>query len=110
MTATYFDRALAYAQRVVDGAEVAGKFERLACTRFLRDLATEGDSDFPYVLDHAAGGRACQFMELLPHIKGEWAKPVYADGKLSYAKLKLEPWQNVYMIARRKEVDRVIAF
>jgi phage terminase large subunit-like protein len=93
MSATYFDRALAYAERVVAGDEVAGKYERLACARFLRDLEREGDADFPFVLDRAAGGRACLFMELLPHIKGEWAKPIYVDGQLTYAKLKLEPWQ-----------------
>ena len=90
---TYFDRALSYAQRVVSGEETAGRFERLACQRFLRDLEREGTEAFPYVLDRAAGGRICRFIELLPHIKGEWAKPVYIDGKLGYAKLKLEDWQ-----------------
>lgn len=94
MTATtYFERALSYAQRVVGGEEVAGRFERLACQRFLRDLDREGGDDFPYVLDRVAGARICLFIELLPHIKGEWAKPVYVDGKLGYAKLRLEDWQ-----------------
>lgn len=93
MSNAYFDRLLAYAQRVASGAEVAGLFERLACERLLRDLAREGTDEFPYVLDHAAGARACRFIELLPHIKGEWAKPVYVDGAFSYAKLVLEPWQ-----------------
>lgn len=93
MTATYFDRALDYAQRVVGGQEVAGLYERLACQRFVRDLAHAGTDEFPYVLDHAAGGRACRFIELLPHIKGEWAKPVYVDGGYQYAKLVLDPWQ-----------------
>jgi hypothetical protein len=49
--ATYFDRALAYARRVVDGAEVAGRFERLACQRFLRDLERQGSDGFPYLFD-----------------------------------------------------------
>ncbi len=92
-TSTYFDLIIAYAQRVVDGTEVAGRFERLACQRFQRDLAREGTPDFPYVLDRTLGHRACKFVELLPHIKGEWARPVYIDGKLGYAKLHLEPWQ-----------------
>jgi phage terminase large subunit-like protein len=90
---TYFDRLLAYAQRVVTGGEVAGKFERLACARFLRDLAHEGTDEFPYVLDRAAGARACVFIELLPHIKGEWARPVYKDGRLQRMRIKLEDWQ-----------------
>lgn len=89
----YFERAMGYAQRIVGGLEVAGRLERLKCARFLRDLERSGTADFPYVLDRAAGARACRFMELMPHIKGEWAKPVYIDGRLQYAKLKLEPWQ-----------------
>ncbi len=93
MAASYFDRALAYAQRVIAGDEVAGLYERLACQRFVRDLEREGSDAFPFVLDRAAGARSCRFFELLPHIKGEWAKPVYVDGKLGYAKLRLEDWQ-----------------
>lgn len=90
---SYFERAQAYARRVAVGEEVAGLYERLACERFLRDLDRQGDSDFPYIFDEAAGSRECRFLELLPHIKGEWAKPVYVDGKLGYAKLRLEDWQ-----------------
>lgn len=89
----YFERMVAYARRVVDGDEVAGRFERMACARLFRDLEREGSDEFPYVLDRAAGARVCKFMELLPHIKGEWAKPVYVDGKLQYAKLELGDWQ-----------------
>jgi len=92
-TAGYFERVLGYAQRVTSGQEVAGRLERLKCARFLRDLDRAGASDWPYVLDRAAGARACRFVELMPHIKGEWARPVYIDGKLQYAKLKLEDWQ-----------------
>lgn len=92
---SYFERAQAYARRVVAGEEVAGLYERLACQRFLRDLerAESGDDAFPYIFDEAAGARACRFLELLPHIKGEWAKPVYVNGKIGYAKLRLEDWQ-----------------
>lgn len=91
--ATYAERALAYAQRVVDGLEVAGKYERLACKRYLRDLERQGSEDFPYVINERAGSRECQFIELLSHIKGEWAKPIYVDGKITYAKIRLEDWQ-----------------
>lgn len=111
MTPTpYFDRALAYAQRVVSGDEVAGRFERLACQRFLHDLARAGTAKFPYVLDHAAGARVCTFIELLPHIKGEWAKPIYLDGKLGYAKLRLEDWQvfNELQLFGWKHVDSAL--
>jgi phage terminase large subunit-like protein len=90
---TYLERAVAYAQRVKSGAELAGRLERLACERFLGDLERQGRADFPYVLDEAQGARACRFIELLPHIKGEWAKPIYVDGKLGYAKIALGDWQ-----------------
>lgn len=90
---SYFDRAKAYARRLVDGTEVAGRYERLAAQRFLRDLERQGSADFPYVIDEAKGNRACRFHELLPHIKGEWAKPEYIDGKFHYAKIRLEDWQ-----------------
>lgn len=73
--------------------EVAGKYERLACKRFLRDLERQGTEAFPYVIDLKLGGRACQFQELLCHIKGEWAKPIYEDGMVRYAKISLEDWQ-----------------
>lgn len=93
MSISYFQRALGYAQRVVRGEEAAGLLERLACQRFLRDLERQGADDFPYTLDEARGARACRFMELLPHIKGEWAKPVYIDGHFEYSKISLEDWQ-----------------
>lgn len=93
MNTSYGQRALAYAERVVAGEEVAGKYEILACKRFLRDLARQNTEEFPYVIDERLGARECQFIELLSHIKGEWAKPIYIDGQLTYAKIKLEDWQ-----------------
>jgi phage terminase large subunit-like protein len=92
-TQSYLDQVVAYAERVTSGAEVAGRFERLACQRFLRDLQRAGTDDFPYVLNRNLGARACRFIELLPHIKGEWARPVYVDGQFSYQKIKLGDWQ-----------------
>lgn len=90
---TYLQRATDYAQRVIAGEEVAGKLEILGCQRFINDLARQYTADFPYILDETKGARACRFIELLPHIKGEWAKPDYANGVLHHAKLKLEDWQ-----------------
>lgn len=93
MSGGYLARAKAYAQRVIDGTEVAGRLERRAAERFVRDLARQGTDGFPFVLDEAAGARACQFLELLPHIKGQWAKPVFVDGTFQHGRLKLEDWQ-----------------
>lgn len=93
MSGQHLARALRYARRVVAGEEVAGRLERRACERFLRDLERQGTDGFPFVLDEAAGGRACNFIELLPHIKGQWARPVMIDGELQFGRLKLEDWQ-----------------
>jgi len=92
--ATYLERARGYAERVVSGAEVAGKFERLACQRFIDDMdVRQGSEEFPYRFDEGAGARACNFVDLMPHIKGEWAKPIYVDGQIQYATLNMEDWQ-----------------
>ncbi len=56
------------------GDIVAGKFERQACARALRDFKRQGKKTFPYWFDAKEANRACRFIENLPHIKGEWAK------------------------------------
>lgn len=63
--------AWAYAGDVVAGRVLACRLTRLACQRFLDDLARE---DFEYVLDAAAAERVCEFVETLHHTKGEWAR------------------------------------
>lgn len=93
MTGNYLARAKAYAQRVIDGTEAAGRLERRACERFLRDLERAGTDAFPFVFDEEAGGRACTFVELLPHIKGQWARPIYVDGQVQHGRIELEDWQ-----------------
>jgi phage terminase large subunit-like protein len=93
MSNRHFTAMMGYVRRVVDGEEAAGALEIAACRRLLNDLERAGTEAFPYVLDHAAGHRACVFIELLPHIKGEWAKPVYVEGRFKYSTIKLEPWQ-----------------
>ncbi|MFN7883002.1 MAG: terminase large subunit, partial [bacterium] len=79
--------------RGVDGQAPAGRLERRYCERFLRDLERQGSDGFPYLFDEAAGARACRFIELLPHIKGEWAKPVYTDGRFQHGRIQLGDWQ-----------------
>lgn len=96
--ATFIARAKDYAQRVAEGRETAGKNERRYCERFLRDLARQGTEGFPYRFDEAAGARACVFIELLPHIKGQWAKPEYINGQMRHGRLKLEDWQILIVV------------
>lgn len=77
----YKEKALTYIDRVMSGARVAGRYERLAVERHLRDLryATEKMLYF----DEKEAKKAMAFFALLKHYKGEWA------GR----ELELEGWQ-----------------
>lgn len=81
----YVEAAQVYAQAVVAGEVSACKWTRLACQRQIDDMAREAGDGWPYVFDADRAARPCEFIELLPHIKGKWAR----DGKL----IELEPWQ-----------------
>jgi len=78
----YHQRAVRYAQRVIAGEIVACKLTRLACERFIRDLAR---TDWQWRFDEALAARACGFIEHLPHIKGQWAR--------QRLKIELQDWQ-----------------
>jgi phage terminase large subunit-like protein len=75
-------KAIEYAQDVVDGEVVACDLTRRACQRFLDDLNRK---NAPWYFDGYKAEYACEFIETLPHIKGEWAK--------RRELLVLEPWQ-----------------
>jgi phage terminase large subunit-like protein len=81
----FVDAAQDYARRVVAGEIPACKWTRLACSRQIGDLARETSAEWPYRFDLARAERPCEFIELLPHIKGLWAK----QRRL----IELEPWQ-----------------
>ena len=96
---SYAERALRYARQVVAGEIVAGRWVKAACQRHLDDLArSESDPAWPYVFDAARAARPCGFIELLPHVEGDWAKPVYVDGVPTYPKIVLGDWQ-VFFVA-----------
>jgi len=80
--------ALQYAQAVVAGEIKACKYVKQACARQLRDLEQRNDQGVlrgRYSFDEAKAGRACRFIELMPHIKGPKAK--------AGETIKLEGWQ-----------------
>ncbi len=89
---SFVARAHRYALRVVGGEIAACKWVKAACKRHLDDLARTG-SGWRYVFDERAANRVCQFIQLLPHIKGEWARPKLVDGQIVYPKILLEDWQ-----------------
>lgn len=80
----YLDAAVSYAHQVLDGTIPASKWTKAACRRQLDDLArAESDPYYPFEWRPDKAEHVCRFIEMLPHIKGEWAgRPI-----------SLEPWQ-----------------
>lgn len=78
-----------YARDVVEGRVSACLYVRQACQRHLDALEAQKRSDYPYRFDDGKASFACRFLEQLPHVKGEWARPRPGHSTL----LKLEPWQ-----------------
>jgi phage terminase large subunit-like protein len=74
-----------YARAVLGGGVPACKWVQRACARHLDDLKAARAKGYPYYFDADAAERACEFIELLPHTKGKWAK----RGEL----IHLEAWE-----------------
>lgn len=81
----HVEAAGAYTQAVLAGEIPACKWVKLAVQRQADDLQREVSEDWPWVFDHELALRPCEFIELLPHIKGKWAR----ERRL----IELEPWQ-----------------
>ncbi len=81
----HVDAGTAYAKAVVAKKIPACKWVVRACKRHLTDLAKSKRASYPYRFDAKTAEKWCRFIELLPHIKGEWGRRA--------ENLKLEPWQ-----------------
>ena len=80
-----------YALDVVEGRIPACVHTVNACKRHLRDFERQSDPKWPYRFDPALAGRPVRFIELLPHVKGKWAR---VDPKTKQTpRILLEPWQ-----------------
>lgn len=80
----YVDIANQYTASVLSGEIPACKWVKAACRRQLDDLErSKRGAGFDFVWFPAAAEYVCQFIELLPHIKGKWAGE----------KIRLESWQ-----------------
>lgn len=90
---TFADRAIRYAQQVVAGEVIACRYVKSACQRQLDDLKRSAtDPAWPYRYDEDLANRVCAFMECLPHVEGEWAKPKIVDGVLVRPTIDLQDW------------------
>lgn len=74
-----------YAQQIISGEIPACRWTIAAVQRQLDDLARPVSDAWPWVFNEEAAVRVCEFLELLPHIKGKWAR----ERRL----LVLDPWQ-----------------
>lgn len=63
-------RARRYAEAVSKGRISACRFVKLAARRFLKDLKRKR---FAYRYDPELADRACNWIEKMPHVKGQWA-------------------------------------
>ena len=77
---TYSARANQYARDVLKGKVAACRWVKAACQRHMDDRE-EGR----YSYDTNEAERVCGFAELMPHVKGKWAR--------ERQKIKLEAWQ-----------------
>ena len=76
-------RATKYAKDIVGGKIPACRLTVLACQRFLSDLESK-----KWKLNRDRAERACEFVELMPHVKGKWAG----------SPMTLEPWQSFIFV------------
>ncbi len=74
ITGYYLDCAVTYIHKVLAGEIPACKWTKAACRRQLDDWeAAERDPTFPFEWRPDKAEHVCRFLELMPHIKGEWA-------------------------------------
>lgn len=93
---SHVSAAESYVKDVKSGRIPACKWVKLACERHTRDIASSITPDFRYRFDPAKAEKACKFVELLSHTKGEWARKP----------LKLEPWQQFIVASMFGWVDK----
>lgn len=84
-----------YAKKVVSGKIIAGKWTKLACQRFLNDLASK-----KWKFDTDKVNRVCRFLELCPHVKGTKA----------LNRFSLESWQRFIVANLYGFVDKTTGF
>lgn len=82
----HVEAADGYIQGVLSGVVPACKWTALACERQLEDLERAKKKSSPIEWHPELGNKVCKFVELMPHIKGEWAK--------LRLKITLEPWMS----------------
>lgn len=76
-TRDYCAIALAYAKSAAlqKNQKRFGRWMKLACARFLADLQRAKSKVCPFYFDKGEARNACDFIEKLPHVEGNWETP-----------------------------------
>lgn len=70
----HLDLAHQYMRQVLDRSIPTCTWVQLTVARQVADLEREPSLDWPWIFEPAKAVRVCEFIELLPHIKGQWAR------------------------------------
>jgi len=62
-----------YATNVVYGDIISCKWEKLACSRHLKDLERQGTIEFPFVFDESRADRIIEWFKICRHVRGPFA-------------------------------------
>lgn len=82
---TIKERLIQYSKDIVEGRIIACEKHKLACQRFLNDVAREGTEEFPYVWVEEEAQKIVDWFKFLRHSKGILAgQPIRIDEN---------PWQ-----------------
>lgn len=85
----WFDEIWNYATSVTTGSRIAAQTEQQACQLFLNDYQQSlSDKNYPYQFNALKAWKVIRFIQLLPHVKGDWAARTGTDRLI-----KLQPWQ-----------------
>ena len=80
---TGIDAIDAYVDDVLDERIPACRWVRLACERHRQDVTRSLTTPWPYLFDAKKAAKVIRYVELLPHVKDEWAGQP----------LRMRPWQ-----------------
>ena len=108
MAHEYSDRAIGYAQDVVDGNIVACEYVKQSCQRFLDDLQKD---DWRWHYDYKRGDHVCAFIEaFIKHVKGKWAgKPLLLEDWQCFVLINIYGWVDDNLIRKHQTVILEIA-
>lgn len=94
--ADWFALLLKYVDDVLTGSKLANRYEIAACQRFADDYEKQDSDDYPYAFSHAKAYRAINFIQRLPHVKGDLSRKPGREGLLQLSGFELFIVGNIF--------------